>query len=77
MRILEKLSSQAITLSDFRSDMLSLRVSEYLDTKDVACDMCLLMFFLRKFLCLGNPLMCLAHKAAKLKCDQQVNANGK
>ncbi|KAM7408785.1 hypothetical protein PAMA_002489 [Pampus argenteus] len=49
-RILEKLSSQAITHSDFR-----------------------------KFLCLGDPFMCLADKASmpsQVECDPVVKANG-
>ncbi|XP_044228580.1 WD repeat- and FYVE domain-containing protein 4 isoform X3 [Thunnus albacares] len=49
-RILEKLSSQAITHSDFR-----------------------------KFLCLGDPLMCLADKASmssQVECAPVVKANG-
>lgn len=85
-RILEKLSSQAITLSDFRSDIFSLWGSDTF-TSFVQCRwrkilICLhlksflsicanrmlypicSLFFCRKFLCLGHPLMCLADKPA-------------
>lgn len=42
--------------------------------------MCLLLFLLRKFLCLGDPLMCLADKASmssQVECAPVVKANGK
>uniref|UniRef100_A0A3P9B4G9 Alfy-like armadillo-like repeat domain-containing protein n=1 Tax=Maylandia zebra TaxID=106582 RepID=A0A3P9B4G9_9CICH len=66
-RILEKLSSQCITPSDFRSVM---HINWSLYSKYfffvLNPQYCLYnLSLLRKFLCLGDPLMCLGDKTAK------------
>lgn len=96
-RILEKLSSQAITHSDFRSELLSFwgshtfnycsvckhirlfvlkkHISTNLWQQDTISDVRLFLF-LRKFLCLGDPLMCLADATAVQSQQEIPVSNG-
>lgn len=77
-RILEKLSSQCITPSDFRSVM---HINWSLYSKYfffvLNPQYCLYnLSLLRKFLCLGDPLMCLGDKTAKQiqsECNPETN----
>lgn len=49
-------------------------------TRKILYLICLLLFLLRKFLCLGDPLMCLADKASmplQDECTPDVKVNGK
>lgn len=92
-RILEKLSSQAITHSDFRSDILlviamyvmyAMRdlnlfsfkyISPHLWYQDTLSNVHVFLLF-RKFLCLGDPLMCLVEKTAMQSQQETPVSNG-